>query len=512
MTLARPRPQLDPVGIVSFIVPLALYAACMSSSPSGWDTGEMQTSAWILGIPHTTGFPLYIILGWAFSHVFAFSTVAWRLNFLSGCCIAGASFFIYQTARVFGATRTGSLAASLLFALGHVAWVKAIFADVHALATLCVSLCLYFLARYAQYDEDGALGWAALADGLGMAAHPNALWLIPGLVLAYATAPRRTALTALRAALALVAPLGLYLLLPLRSATIAALGLDPSAPLPLPDGELSWSLCWDTNKTRTLDGFVAELTGRQGPATHAIWAIFQVQNYPQDAAYWWSYSSAEFGAIGLVLALCGLIVLARHNRRAAAVLVVAGFAEIPFGVAYGLGGESDVARYFIASFAAITIFIAFAAQIVVTRPRRLPLWPAVLLAIAVAGYPMWVDGHNTLLPYRADAFGQKVIDAAQAQVPADSIVLASWLDAPNLAYGRDVEGVLPGRIFIARGPEAMKPVLHKWRAMHRVFVFSDWVLDNELHSLPASVYTPRPLTLDGHHLYEVCADPANCKV
>jgi len=63
------------------IVPLAIYLLSMSSYPDGWDTGEMQTVPYMLGITHPTGFPLFVLSGWVFSHVVAISTVAWRMNF-----------------------------------------------------------------------------------------------------------------------------------------------------------------------------------------------------------------------------------------------------------------------------------------------------------------------------------------------------------------------------------------------------------------------------------------------
>ena len=35
------------------------------------DSGEFQFAAWLAGLQHPTGYPLYMLLGWAWSHLLA---------------------------------------------------------------------------------------------------------------------------------------------------------------------------------------------------------------------------------------------------------------------------------------------------------------------------------------------------------------------------------------------------------------------------------------------------------
>ncbi len=56
----------------------------MRRSVDYWDTGEMQTVPWILGIAHPTGFPAFVLGGFLFSHLVPIGSVAFRMSLFSG--------------------------------------------------------------------------------------------------------------------------------------------------------------------------------------------------------------------------------------------------------------------------------------------------------------------------------------------------------------------------------------------------------------------------------------------
>ena len=76
-------------------MPAAVFAVSASWEPASWDTAELQGVPYILGITHPTGFPLYVMLGYVWSHAIAISTVAWRMNAMSGIAIAVACVAAY---------------------------------------------------------------------------------------------------------------------------------------------------------------------------------------------------------------------------------------------------------------------------------------------------------------------------------------------------------------------------------------------------------------------------------
>ena len=52
-------------GLAAFAVPAVAYVASVSHEPGSWDTAELQGVPYILGISHPTGFPFYVLLGFA---------------------------------------------------------------------------------------------------------------------------------------------------------------------------------------------------------------------------------------------------------------------------------------------------------------------------------------------------------------------------------------------------------------------------------------------------------------
>ena len=62
--------------LAAFVAPLGLYLASLRGSVSFWDTADLQTVPYILGIPYPTGFPGYVLAGWLWSHLFVLGPVA----------------------------------------------------------------------------------------------------------------------------------------------------------------------------------------------------------------------------------------------------------------------------------------------------------------------------------------------------------------------------------------------------------------------------------------------------
>jgi hypothetical protein len=165
------------------LVALAIYLRTMLPSTGFWDTGEAQTVPHTLSIFHPTGFPTYTLIGWLWSQL-PLGEVAWRMNLLSGVCVAGASGFVVLSVEQLTAERhrwavAGSAAvAGLAFAVAAEPWRNAIRADVHALHILLAALLVWLLLVWRAAErarEARAGGWllaSALVFGLAMGNHP----------------------------------------------------------------------------------------------------------------------------------------------------------------------------------------------------------------------------------------------------------------------------------------------------------------------------------------------------
>ena len=166
------------------LVALAIYLRTMLPSVAFWDTGEAQTVPYTLSIFHPTGFPFYTLLGWAWTHAIPFGTVAWRMNLLSGVCIALASGLVVLTVGQLAWERHrwtvagAAAAAGLAFAFAAEPWRNALRADVHAVHVFLAALLVWLLVSWRSARMGGSprahrwLAAAALTFGLGMGTHP----------------------------------------------------------------------------------------------------------------------------------------------------------------------------------------------------------------------------------------------------------------------------------------------------------------------------------------------------
>ncbi|MEO6908599.1 MAG: DUF2723 domain-containing protein, partial [Abditibacteriaceae bacterium] len=72
------------IPLVSGFSVFIFYLFCLSPTLTyGGDGGELIAASWTGGIPHPTGYPLYAMLGWGFSHLLVIGEVAWRYNLFS---------------------------------------------------------------------------------------------------------------------------------------------------------------------------------------------------------------------------------------------------------------------------------------------------------------------------------------------------------------------------------------------------------------------------------------------
>src|SRR5688500_10781433 len=116
---------------------LGLYIRTLAPSVMPGDYAEFQLCAAVLGVPHPTGYPLYIMLGKLFT-LLPFGDVAYRVNLSSAVYMAGAVGLLFAVAvrlmRLAG-LRLGWWAAgvgALLFAIAPTVWSMSLIARSYA--------------------------------------------------------------------------------------------------------------------------------------------------------------------------------------------------------------------------------------------------------------------------------------------------------------------------------------------------------------------------------------------
>jgi hypothetical protein len=477
--------------------------ATAASTPGIWDVAENQTVPYILGIAHPTGFPAFTLAGWIFSHVVAIGTVAWRLNLFSGLWVSAAVGGVALLAQVLGAGPTEAALAALAFAFGKQALFQGSHADVHAMLLACTTYGLFFALRYGRYGIRRDLHLAALCTGIGLATHPQALFVIPALAIVMAMRRKGFRSDTPLAAAALVAPLLLYLYFPLRSMYIAAHGLDPTAAAPIFG---AGTVAWDTEHPRTLAGFIAEVTGQQFNAANRLVGSFAPQRFVPDLHKTWSFVPSELPRWVVPLGALGALAVAIRDLR----LLVAALAMPACTVVFTAAvftDPGDIARYLLPAFAVVVALAAAAAQLplpgVPAGIRRFAV--TVLLAAAVATAP---NGAPAVHGIRDRDNGQTVIDLVRTSVPDGAIVVAAWPDATALAYGAFVEHALGSRTIVLGWPGNFVTAYPAWTRVRRTVILANLygMIDISRSSLPRTWLRSLPSPNVRYHLYEIVPD------
>jgi hypothetical protein len=375
------------LGLGSF----GLYLATLAPTVLFADGGEFQFAPYILGIVHPTGYPLFLLLGWAWSHLLPIGEVAYRMNLFSAWWAAWAVGLSYLAAvcvvrRAAPAadplsTRLAAGVAAAAFAVGRTFWSQAIIAEVYSFNAFFVALVLWLLFRVAEAPERTpsapgrissfarrSLALAA-AYGFSLTHHVTMALLLPGIVVFIwltnrqprprfpnrlaAPETRPVTLLAPRSrlrrigfaaalSLALAAPLLLYLYLPLRAP------YTPYTTLHLSDTQVL------TTYENTARGWLAHLTASTYANTYLV---------RPDAGMAWNERLVmvgdllrdEFGWVGVGLALIGLGRLAAERRWPALALTGLGYAAgVAFNMIYFIG---DVQVLFIPSYLFVSLWL-----------------------------------------------------------------------------------------------------------------------------------------------------------
>lgn len=409
---------------------------------------------------------------------------------MSGVAVAVAALAAYGTSREFGAPRTVALAATLWFAFSRNVWAHAARAEAQDLAVMCAALAIYYFVRWLKDGGDRRfIGGFALC-GLGMAAHPNALWILPGLVAGAIVSPHRPRSRLMAAAVALcVAGLTLYAYLPLRSAYVVAHNLDPAQAFQGAGG----GIFWNYNDPSTFAGLVREVTGSETQSSVYLVAAFNPLHL--QAALWTFVVTVrqEYGVVAALLIAAGFVAAWRRDWRSTLVVTISCLAGLLFSVTYP--NESDVSRYrLLASWVAVPLLGALAPP--GTSRRDAAIRIALLLALA-AGAARAFAAQRGFLHHSSGENGRWVIEAVAHRVPPGSAVIADWLDATSLAYGAYVDRSLAGITVLSDDSQRIG-LYRVWARRRRVFTL---VNPRDVTALPGAGDYAR---LDPYHeLYEV---------
>ncbi len=323
------------------LIALAVYLRTLAVSIAWGDSPELTAAAWRAGVPHPTGYPLYMLLGYAFTHLCPWGSVAQRMNLLSALSAAGAVSLVYLLAWRLTHARWASALSALSLAFSQTFWSQAVIAEVYAFHLLLMAGVLGLVLTWERRGERRYLRLAAVAYGLCCTHHLLSGLLLPGLLVIGLGAKRREQFVReLRWTVPLfLLPLCLYAYLPLVSAR----------DLPVSFADLrSWSALVEHVTGKVYRAGMFHMTGVQLGAHLADYLGVGARGHA-------GYLPAQFGVGLLVLVPLGLWSLARRRRRLLGLTGLIYLVTVIYALNYNI---YDVEIYYLPSHMMVALWIA----------------------------------------------------------------------------------------------------------------------------------------------------------
>ncbi|MFN8487102.1 MAG: DUF2723 domain-containing protein [Caldilineaceae bacterium] len=349
-----------------FAFTLGLYLRTLSPGLLGGDSGEFQFAAWRLGLAHPTGYPFYLLLGSAWQHLWVLVgfSPATTMNALSAVfgALAVALLYLIMLDWLQGPVtirRTAALFTAVLFGVNPTFWSQNLIAEVYTLHALFI-LLIFRTVQLTRSDDFSrstqpttkvvttkAPYFIFFLVGLALTHHGMTLFLVPGLLLALWILDRQWCYSLrhlLLAGLATLAPLLLYLYIPLRSGPVAS----PWYHQPFGAGRLDLY-------QNTWPAFLNFITGRSiSVGFHSVDQA--LSTLPQAWLLW----RLHFNWPGIVLLLLGLGLLVRQRRWSVLALTLTyALIQQVFNLFYAIG---DILVYYIPLYLMGAIWAGFAAN------------------------------------------------------------------------------------------------------------------------------------------------------
>ncbi len=182
---ANSRQSTDWVGPGLALASLVVFMFALPQDITWGDGPELAASAWVLGVPHPTGYPLYMLLLHGFQWL-PFGSVAFRGHLFSAVCLSISLWVLYSFLRnalstVYGTRVVASHFPAALsvvsLSLTPIIWPTATQTEVYAMFILLYVITLRLLFLFV-YSPQPCLVWLCLIMGLQLVHHRMALFLI----------------------------------------------------------------------------------------------------------------------------------------------------------------------------------------------------------------------------------------------------------------------------------------------------------------------------------------------
>ncbi|MEW6096908.1 MAG: DUF2723 domain-containing protein [bacterium] len=358
-------------GILVFFICWAVYLHTLTPTIGFHDSGDMVTAAYVLGIPHPTGYPLYCLIGKLWMTILPIGNIAYRMNLASALCASLACMMVYFIVlKVAGgrrqevvkyhiphpASRIPTIVAALMLAFATTFWEQAVIAEKYTLNALFATLLIFILLKWAEVVTTERGAWRtegktqnsklktqnylylfAFTLGLSFTHHMQTIYLVPASIFFIITVCykyRYSSLFTLHSSLKLlclfILPLFLYLYLPIRA--------NQNPPL-------NWG------DPRNIERFINHISGQE----YTIYFVSNISGIYKKLSYILHFLIDQFTSYLWWISIIGFLLLYFKRRVISLFFFFILLVNIIYSVRYDITNIED---YYIPTYIVFTISLS----------------------------------------------------------------------------------------------------------------------------------------------------------
>jgi hypothetical protein len=426
------------IGVFLFVLLLyeSMAPSRLSSANFGADGGDFLTAAITKGIPHPSGYPLYLLISDLFQRIFTTSLI-WRqvqVSVIPGALTTAILFLLicFESSGIPNVEKwICSLLAAIALAVSPIFWSQSVIIEVYALNAFfvgCALLWIFLITGIWKSQIKSKLAIICLLAwvcGLGLGNHTTYILLYP--VVFYGI--YRLIQSGMSKPLVVLCLLGwfsgliTYAILPFRAA------LHPPINWGDPDN---------------LQGFIWLITGGD---YHQNFFSIQPQEYLKRLSSWINIIFEQFGLLGVIVAALGVSGAKRNSDlKWTSIYVVAVYSVLAVGYK-----TNDSFVYLIPAFICFSLWIAWGLENIWYYEYKQIHWGWAIPAIFAISLIFAIPGHYTAVnPQNGDLADYAELTLAQAPQNGilhpenDGQTFALWYYHYGLHYRPDVRIISDG--------------------------------------------------------------------
>ncbi|MDA3863957.1 MAG: DUF2723 domain-containing protein, partial [Deltaproteobacteria bacterium] len=319
---------------LSWLIPFSVYLYSLPPGVTWGDSPELANAVITWGVPHPSGYPLFIIIGKLFSWL-TFSSPVTGLNLMSAFFEAGAILWLFLTVNYLTRKNWLPLFALFFFCFSRIWWQHGRIIEVYALHNFIFGGIFYFAVRWIHTEKYKDLYLLVMFIGLGFSNHQTTSLFFPSVLsLLFLTDYKK---------ILKFRVLG-FIFLIFSSLQLLYLYLPLSA-------NYSQGIAW--NQPDDLSSFFKHVTGSE-------YSVFRnYSGFVFGINKFFRRFIEEFGVIGISITLLGSLELFSKNLKTTIFVLLFFVSSILYVSIYSV---QDIDAYYVFPFYAAAIFAGIGAN------------------------------------------------------------------------------------------------------------------------------------------------------